>query len=107
MIRDRIILQEPGILCRRGWLGPFLLPALLAISLVSFACTSRHVRLYHPETGATMQCRASGVGLAINWGESLVESCTRHFESRGYVQEDQLTPDQRTQLERRGIMPKD
>jgi hypothetical protein len=107
MIRDRIISKEPRILRRLDRLGSFALPALLAISLVSFACTSRHVRLYHPETGATMQCRASGLGLGINWGESLVQSCTRQFESRGYVQEDDLTPSQRAQLERRGIIPKD
>lgn len=80
---------------------------VLLASLALFGCSGGSVRLYHPETGATMQCRASGVGLGVNWGESLVDTCKRQFEARGYVEEGALTASQRSKLESRGIIPKD
>jgi hypothetical protein len=37
---------------------------------------------------------------------SIVEECLRKYESQGYVDMEQLTPEQRADLERRGVLPK-
>jgi len=38
--------------------------------------------------------------------EGFVEECLRRYEGQGYVAEDKLTPEQRADLERRGLLLK-
>jgi hypothetical protein len=77
--------------------------AVLAMS----ACTSQTVKMIHPETGATAECSGSSVGIGPLFAESLVDSCARVYENRGYVALQRSTPEERASLERRGLLPKD
>jgi len=70
------------------------------------ACTSRAVILVHPRSGATAECSSSGWGLGTGWAQSYVDDCTRRYEHQGYVTPDKLSPEQRRDLEQRGLMPK-
>ena len=76
---------------------------LLAIS----ACTSQTVKMVQPETGATAECSGSSYGFGPLFSESIVDSCARVYENRGYVAMQRLTPEERASLERRGLLPKD
>lgn len=38
--------------------------------------------------------------------EGFVEGCIKGYEGQGYVPVEKLTPDQRADLERRGLLPK-
>lgn len=76
---------------------------LLAIS----ACTSQTVKMVQPQTGATAECSGSSVGFGPLFSESVLDSCARMYENRGYVALQRLTPEERASLERRGLMPKD
>ncbi len=69
------------------------------------ACSSHSVTLVHPHTGATVECSGSGFGLGAGWVESYINDCTRRNEDRGYVRADQLTPEQRSELRKRGLLP--
>ncbi|MGH7771121.1 MAG: hypothetical protein ACREQA_02660 [Candidatus Binatia bacterium] len=82
---------------------------VLIFSLLSISsCSSRGVMMVHPQTGATMKCGAAGVGIGTMAGfpESFVEDCLRRYEGWGFVLEENLTPEQRADLERRGLLPK-
>lgn len=79
----------------------FAATLLLAIS----ACASQSVKMIQPQTGATAECRGSGIGTSFS--EGFVSGCTRAYENRGFVRLEQLTPEQRASLEQRGLMPKD
>lgn len=81
----------------------FVLICLVAIS----ACASPSVFLVHPESGATMSCSATGYGLIAGFAEGFVEECVRNYKSKGYVPSDQLSPQQRSDLEKRGVLPKE
>lgn len=70
------------------------------------ACASQTVKFIHPQTGATAECSASGFGIGASFSEGFVSGCGRAYEERGYVPVEQLTPEQRANLERRGLMPK-
>ena len=63
--------------------------------------------MIHPETGATADCSGSSVGIGPLFSESFVESCARVFQDRGYIPVERLTPEERANLERRGLLPKD
>ena len=76
---------------------------LLAIS----ACTSQTVKMVQPQTGATAECSGSSYGFGPLFSESVVDSCARVYENRGYVAVQRLTPEERASLERRGLLPKD
>jgi hypothetical protein len=76
---------------------------LLALS----ACTSQTVKMIQPQTGATAECSGSSYGIGPLFSESFVDSCARLYENRGYVALQRLTPEERTSLERRGLLPKD
>lgn len=77
-----------------------------ALTLSAFpACTSQTVTFVHPETGATAECGASGFGIGASLSEGFVSGCGRSYENRGFVRADQLTPEQRADLERRGLLP--
>ena len=70
------------------------------------ACTSQTVKMIQPQTGATAECSGSSVGFGPLFTESVVDSCARVYENRGYVAEQRLTPEERASLERRGLLPK-
>lgn len=69
-------------------------------------CSSRGVTLVHPQSGSTMRCGAAGIGTMGGVMNRFVERCIRSYERQGYVPVEKLTPDQRADLERRGILPK-
>ena len=86
----------------------FYLLALL-ISLLGFtSCSSRSVMMVHPQTGATMKCGAAGIGIGMMAGfpDSFVDDCLRRYEGWGFVPEENLTPEQRADLESRGVLPR-
>jgi hypothetical protein len=69
-------------------------------------CASRSVMLIHPQSGATMKCGAAGVGIMAGVAEDFVEECLKRYEGQGYVAMENLTPAQRADLEKRGLLPK-
>lgn len=75
--------------------------------LIFTACASHTVKFVHPESGATAECSASGIGIGASFSEGVVGGCARSYESRGYLRTDQLTAAQRADLEQRGYLPKD
>lgn len=83
----------------------------LRISLVVvgtfLGCSGQNVRLIHLETGSTVRCHAEGVGLMAKWAEALAEDCIKKHEREGYVAVERLSPAERADLERRGLLPKD
>ena len=82
----------------------------LAFAFVSFAwigCTSQTVTMIQPQTGATAECSGSSYGFGPLFSESLVESCARAYQDRGYVALQRLTPEERARLQERGLLPKD
>ena len=81
----------------------FLLPA--SGLLLTPACSSQGVTLINPQTGATVKCSGSGFGLGAAWVESHINACTRRNENRGYIRIDKLTPEQRAELGKRGLLP--
>ncbi|HEX9264891.1 MAG TPA: hypothetical protein VF977_11005 [Candidatus Binatia bacterium] len=78
-----------------------------SLLLALCACTSQTVKMIQPDTGATASCSGSSVGIGPLFSESFTDSCARVYENRGYVALERLTPEQRTSLERRGLLPKD
>ena len=87
----------------RDWAERILVVGLLALS----ACTSQTVKMIQPQTGATAECSGSSYGFGPLFSESFVDSCARIYEKRGYVAEQRLTAEERAQLQRRGLLPKD
>ena len=81
------------------------LAVILFIGISS--CASQSVKMIQPQTGATADCSGSGHGVGTSFSESFVAGCIRAYENRGFVRLEQLTPEQRASLERRGLMPKD
>ena len=77
------------------------------LSLALSACTSQTVKMIQPQTGATAECSGSSVGFGPLFTENFADSCTRVSENRGYVALERLTPQERADLERRGLLPKD
>lgn len=83
-------------------------PMILTSSLLAIsACTSQTVKMIQPQTGATAECSGSSVGIGPLFSESFTDSCARVYENRGYVALERLTPEERSSLERRGLLPKD
>ncbi|MGH7769155.1 MAG: hypothetical protein ACREQP_17045 [Candidatus Binatia bacterium] len=70
------------------------------------ACASDSVLLVHPRTGATIKCSAAGSGIMVGMAAGMVDECVRKYEPDGYVPEGRLTPAERADLERRGVLPK-
>jgi hypothetical protein len=81
-----------------------LLLLLCWLSLSS--CSSRSITMVHPQSGATAKCGASGTGLMAAEAGRIVEECVKSYEGRGYMAVKNLTPEQRADLERRGLLPK-
>ena len=86
---------------RRVYPLPFL---VCLIGLVS--CAGQGVMLVHPQSGATVKCSAASVGIMAGVAGGFVEECLRSYERQGYVPVEKLTPEQRADLERRGVLPK-
>jgi len=78
----------------------------LAFVILSSACSSQTVGLIQPQSGATAECSASGFGIGAAWVEGTLRECVKRYEDRGYLPLDQLTSEQRADLERRGLLPK-
>lgn len=88
----------------RDWIkGITFAVSLLVVS----ACTSQAVKMIQPQTGAIAECSGSSFGIGPLFSESFVDSCARVYENRGYVAVQRLTPGERANLERRGLLPKD
>jgi hypothetical protein len=82
--------------------------ALVAtLLLATSACTGQTVKMVQPETGASAECSGSSYGFGPLFSESVVDSCSRVYQDRGYVALERLTPEQRANLEKRGLLPKD
>jgi hypothetical protein len=78
---------------------------LLFFSLILIgACSSDRVMLANPRTGATLECGASGWGLFAPAATGMVDDCVRRYEPDGYVPVERLTPAERADLERRGVV---
>jgi hypothetical protein len=72
-----------------------LLMGILSIS----ACGPTMTLLVHPKTGERVECRAivdRDSGIAINQGPR--ENCVKQYEGLGFVQVDNLTPQQRAEI---------
>ena len=94
---------KPELRLLRPRLSSMALPLLL---LASAACSSQTVKLVQLQSGATAECSASGFGFSAAWVEEILGGCARPYENRGYIRLDRLTPEQRADLERRGLLPK-
>lgn len=68
------------------------------------ACSSHGTNMIHPQSGATAECSAGGLGFGASFSAAFVENCSRTYEERGYVSMEKLTPEQRSSLERRGLI---
>ncbi|TMA11663.1 MAG: hypothetical protein E6J89_07060 [Deltaproteobacteria bacterium] len=80
---------------------------VLFFCILSFqGCANQSVLLVHPQSGATVRCNASGTGLMSGFAEGFVEECVTRYEKEGYLSPDKLTPEQRIDLEKRGVLPK-
>jgi hypothetical protein len=86
---------------------PFPPAPLLLLLFLLPGCTSQTVNLVHPQSGATSECSGSGWGFASAWLTGYIDDCIRRAENRGYVPLDKLTPEQRLDLQNRGLLPKD
>lgn len=75
---------------------------LLALS----GCTSQTVKMIQPQTGATANCSGSSYGFGQLFTESFADSCARAYQDRGFVPLERLTPEARTDLKNRGLLPK-
>jgi hypothetical protein len=78
-------------------------PLFFSLILLT-ACSSGRVMLANPRTGATLECGASGWGLFAPAASGMVDDCVRRYEPDGYVPVDRLTPQERADLERRGVV---
>ncbi len=77
---------------------------LLCLSTIS--CASQSVMLVHPQSGTIIRCGAAGVGIMAGSAVSLVDECLKQYEAQGYLPVENLTLEQRADLERRGVLPK-
>lgn len=80
--------------------------ASMAFLLALAACSSHSIMLINPQNGATAECSANGFAIGASIADGIVGGCSRAYEERGYVPLDQLRPDDRASLERRGLLPK-
>ena len=81
--------------------------ALVALGLAFAGCTSQTVTMIQPQSGATAECSASSYGFGPLFSESLIDSCARAYEGRGYIPMQRLAPDDRARLQQRGLLPKE
>ncbi|MFQ5852465.1 MAG: hypothetical protein ACE5JU_18030 [Candidatus Binatia bacterium] len=80
---------------------------LLLFSLVPLlSCSSGGVMLVHPKGGSIIRCGAVGVGSIGTFVGSFGEACIKRYEGLGYIPVEKLTPEQRADLEGRGVLSK-
>ena len=77
---------------------------LLTTSAFVTACSSESIMLANPRTGATVQCGGSGWGIFAPAASGMVDECVRRYPD--YVPVERLTPGERADLERRGVLPR-
>lgn len=87
-----------------GWFFRAVFFALLLLAVSG--CTSQTVKMIQPQTGASAECSGSSYGFGPLFSESVADSCSRIYQERGYVVLERLTPEQRANLEQRGLLPK-
>jgi hypothetical protein len=75
------------------------------LSVLALASCSQKMTLVHPETGARSECSVSSYGLLGAGMPTMMEVCLEDAEKKGYVSVEKLTPEQRADLERRGLLP--
>lgn len=78
----------------------------MAVLLGLVACSSQSIQLIHPQSGAIAECSATGFAIGVSIAHGIVGVCSHRYQNRGYVPLDQLPPEQRASLERRGLLPK-
>ncbi len=78
---------------------------LFLFSFFGFGCASQNLVLVHPRTGSTISCGGSGSGILAPAVGSAMEECLK-YENEGYIPVVKLTPEERADLERRGLLPK-
>ncbi len=61
--------------------------------------------LVNLNNGATTKCSASGAGLGTGWAQTFIDSCIARYRGMGYVPLDELTAEQRADLQKRGALP--
>jgi hypothetical protein len=80
----------------------FLLSGIFLLA----ACAAESVLLVNPRTGASVKCAAEGSGIMAPAATGMVDDCVRRYGPDGYVPVDRLTPGERADLERRGVLPR-
>lgn len=81
------------------------LQLLFIFCFFSIGCASQSLVLVEPRTGSTVKCGAMGSGILASAVSSSMEECSK-YEEKGYVPVEKLTPQERADLERRGLLPK-
>jgi ribosomal protein S12 methylthiotransferase accessory factor YcaO len=82
-------------------------PCIVMLGLIGLqSCASRSVMLVHPQSGSTVRCEEQGVGLLAAAVGAQVQECLENYHAKGFVRTEDLMPEQRADLERRGILPK-
>jgi hypothetical protein len=84
--------------------GPMLY--LLVFGIAVSGCSSESITLVNLNSGATTKCSATGTGLGTGWARTFIDSCIERYKNMGYVRLDELTPEQRADLQKRGYLPK-
>lgn len=70
------------------------------------SCASQSVMLVQPQSGSTVRCEEEGIGILAGAVGARVQDCLESYRNKGFVQVEKLTPEQRADLERRGLLPK-
>lgn len=78
---------------------------LFSGTFIIAACASDSVLLVNPRTGASVKCAASGSGIMAPAATGMVDDCIRRY-GPDYVPVERLTPEERIDLERRGVLPR-
>lgn len=99
-------LYERNFMVNRVYIRCQNLLVFLLCILSLQGCASRSAMLIHPQNGSTVRCGAAGAGIMAGGAGSFVEECLKKYESQGYISVQELTPEQRADLERRGLLPK-
>lgn len=73
--------------------------------MLALGSCSQKMTLVDPGTGATAECSVTGYGLLGAGMPTMMEVCVEDAEKKGYVSVEKLTPEQRADLERQGLLP--
>ncbi|MEO6162586.1 MAG: hypothetical protein ABIP88_00470 [Candidatus Binatia bacterium] len=82
------------------------LRSAMVMLLALGGCSSQSTKLIHPHSGATAECSVSGFAFGVSIADGIVGGCSRAYEERGYVPLEELQPDERASVERRGLLGK-